>query len=109
MTDLARPEGAEPSTTTPLTRETVSGQGRPAPDGASESQFASPFVQCEHTFNGTRCRVAAGHGDRHDSDSPVGGFYWFTEPPVPPPHGNTVCVGCEACRLRAARGLPLYA
>lgn len=46
--DCVRPEGAEPSTTTPLTRETVSGQNRPAPDGDSEPLFAcaSPIQHC---------------------------------------------------------------
>jgi len=39
---------------------------------------------------------------------PVVGFYLFTEAPIPPPHSNTICFGCEACKVRAAKGLPLY-
>lgn len=32
--------------------------------------------RCQAMFNGTVCRLVVGHAGRHDSDSPVGGFYW---------------------------------
>jgi len=69
----------------------------------------------EHALVEMRDRFGLNRGDSISLDAledalclPVVGFYLFTEAPIPPPHSNTICFGCEACKVRAAKGLPLY-